>query len=124
MPVSDTPVLAAEEASTLNQKVSAYISAAKLRASDGLTIAEVCELTVSAMRIAIGAVDALNVSGSEKKTIVLDLVRVLFEEFADLVIPLPLKPIWWLVRPAFKSLSLSLASGAIEALLPIVRGIK
>ena len=124
MPISDTPVLAAEEATTLNEKVAAYLSAAKLRAADGLTISEVCELTVSAMRIAIEAVDTLTVEGSEKRVIVLDLVAVIFENFADLVIPLPLKPVWWLVRPAFKSLSLSLASGAIEALLPIVRGIK
>jgi len=122
MPISDTPVLAAEEAATLNEKVAAYLSAAKLRASDGLTISEVCELTVSAMRIAIEAVDTLSVEGSEKKVIVLDLVAVIFENFADLVIPLPLKPVWWLVRPAFKSLALSLASGAIESLLPLVRG--
>ena len=122
MSISDTPVLAAEEAATLNEKVAAYLSAAKLRASDGLTISEVCELTVSAMRIAIEAVDTLGVGGSEKKVIVLDLVAVIFENFADLVIPLPLKPVWWLVRPAFKSLSLSLAGGAIEALLPLVRG--
>ena len=79
---------------------------------------------MSAMRIAIEAVDTLTVEGSEKRVIVLDLGAVIFENFADLVIPLPLKPVWWLVRPAFKSLSLSLASGAIEALLPIVRGIK
>jgi hypothetical protein len=124
MSISDTPIIAADEAATLNQKVAAYVSAAKLRAADGLTIPEVCELIVSAMRIAIEAVDKLSVEGSEKKTIVLDLVSVLFEEFVDLAIPLPLKPVWWLVRPAFKSLSLSLAGGAIEALLPIVRGIK
>tara|TARA_Y100001973_G_C5086894_1_gene275351 strand:- start:194 stop:568 length:375 start_codon:yes stop_codon:yes gene_type:complete len=124
MKISDTPLLAAEDKATLNEKVSAYISAAKLRAADGITISEVCELIVSAMRLAIDAVDELTVEGSEKKTIVLDLVAVLFDQFADMVIPLPAKPVWYLLKPAAKSLALTLASGAVEALLPIVRGNK
>lgn len=122
MPISDSPLIAADEAQTLATKVQAYIAAARIRVSDGVTVAELCELILSAMRVAITAVDTLQMAGTEKKKIVVDLAAMLFDEFADLCIPLAAKPFWFFLRPAARSLCLTLAGGAVESLLPIVRG--
>lgn len=124
MPISDMPVVAAGEASGLTAKVQAYIETARVRAADGITVAELVELILSAMRIAIEAVDALSVSGAEKKRIVSDLAAMLFDEFADLCVPTFARPAWWLLRPAARSLCLSAAAGAVESLLPLVRGVR
>lgn len=122
MPISDMPLVAAGEGTTLTEKVAAYIETARVRAADGITVAELVELILSAMRIAIDAVDALNVSGAEKKRIVTDLAAMLFDEFADLCVPALARPAWWLLRPAARSLCLAAAAGAVEALLPLIRG--
>lgn len=122
MPISDMPVHDAENASGLAAKVSAYIHTARRRVADGVTVAELAELTLSAMRVGIAAVDELSIAGAEKKRIVVDLAATLFDEFADLCVPLVAKPVWFFVRPAVRSLVLSIAGGAVESLLPIVRG--
>ena len=53
MPISDMPVHDAENASGLAAKVSAYIHTARRRVADGVTVAELAELTLSAMRVGI-----------------------------------------------------------------------
>ena len=50
------------------------------------------------------------------------IVGVFFDEVADGLAPIYAKPVWFLLRPAVRSLVLSLAAGAIESILPLVRG--
>lgn len=103
-------------------KVIAFISTAKLAAADGLTIAEFSELTVALLRVAVATIDSLNASGQEKKAWVLESVAALFDAVADKMVPAVAWPIWIIVKPAMRSLVLLAASGAIEAILPLLRG--
>lgn len=103
-------------------KIANYISAARLRASDGLTIAELATLTVDAMRLAIELLDHMQLPGTAKKHEVLRIVGFFFDEFADACIPAVAKPVWWVFRSAVRSLVMSLADGAVESILPLVRG--
>jgi hypothetical protein len=106
---------------TLAEKVRGYIVAARLKARDGLTVAELSELIVSAMRIAIAALDSIPVDGAQRKTIVIAFVGDMFDEFADKVVPLPAWPFWIIAKPTVRIVALAVASGATEALLHIVR---
>jgi hypothetical protein len=78
-------------------------------------------LIVAAMRLAIAAVDELELAGDQKKQIVADLAATLFDEFGDLVVPVVLRPAWWLIKPTLRSLIRTAAAGAVDALLPLVR---
>lgn len=103
-------------------RISDYISAARTKAADGLTVSELTELTVSGMRLAISALDRVDeMSGAEKKAEVLKLVEFFFDQFADACVPMLARPFWWLVKPAVRALILSLASGAVESILQFVR---
>ena len=113
---------AADAIETLGGKVTAYIAVARIKAADGLTISELSELIVSAMRIAIGALDSIPVDGAQRKAIVIDFVGDMFDEFADRVVPLPLWPVWLLSKKTIRIIALAVAAGATEALLPLVRG--
>lgn len=121
MTISSQPLLVARDRLALSDKVTAYISQARRVTADGITFGELVELIVAAMRLAIAAVDELGLAGEQKKAIVVDLAATLFDEFADLAVPLPLKPIWWMVKPAARALCQTLAAGAVEALIPLVR---
>lgn len=103
-------------------KIANYISAARLRASDGLTISELSTLTVDAMRLAVSLLDHMQLPGTAKKHEVLRIVGFFFDEFADACIPAIARPVWWMLRPATRSLVISLADGAVESILPLVRG--
>lgn len=119
--ISDAPVQAASTVQTLSEQVRAYTAVARLKASDGLTVAELAELIVAAMRLAIKTVDSIPVDGAERKAMVIDLVAALFDEFAGRAVPLVVWPAWVFARPIARSLVLAAASGAVEALLPVVR---
>lgn len=121
MTISSEPLAVASEQTGLHGRVTAYILEIRKRVSDGLTIAELCELTISAMRLAIACVDELNLEGSHKKQIVTDLAASLFDEFSPLLVPSVLRPVWWVVKPPLRSLVLALAAGAVEGLIPLVR---
>ena len=103
-------------------KVDAFISAARSAAGDGLTWAEVGELLVALLHLAVAALDAVtSMTGEEKKAAVLDGVGRLFDAVAGRCVPLVLWPIWGLVRGPVRLLVLALASGAVEQILPLVR---
>jgi hypothetical protein len=102
-------------------QIGAYISGVRAKAADGLSIAELAEATVGGMRLAMGLLDRVSMPGVEKKAEVLKLVAFFFDTFADACVPLLARPAWWLVKPAVRALVLSLASGAVESLLPLVR---
>lgn len=122
MSIADTPAAAADEVLDLASKVRSYIAHAKQVAADGLTIAEFGELLFRLMSIAVEAADGIPVPGEERKQWVLNAVGALFDELVDYAIPLPVKPFWLLFKPGFRSLLLKLTSGAIEVVLPLIRG--
>ena len=124
MPISQMPIAVAEDATGLNQKLAAYIEVARQKASDGLTVSELAELVLGALRLSIAAVDDLSAPGADKKATVVEMAATVFDQFADRVIPLPLRPVWWVFRPAARSLVCSLAAGAVEVLLPLIRSAK
>lgn len=107
--------------SELTSKISAFIETAKQSAKDGLTVSEFTELSLSAIRIAMQAVDVLSLPGAEKKALVIQVAGAVFDALADRCIPLVLYPFWVLVRPAARSLWCAIAGGAVETLLPLVR---
>jgi len=100
----------------------AYIAAAKVAAADGLTWVEFGELLVGLLRLAVQTVDVLNVPGEQKKAVVMEAAAALFDALADKAIPTVLWPFWVLARPSVRSLVLALASGAVEQILPMLRG--
>lgn len=122
MGISDVPVSAADDALVASFKVRDFITHAVEVSKDGLTVSEFGELLFSLVRIAVAAADSFPVDGSEKKKWVLGGVEILFDEVVDLMIPVYAKPFWVLMRPGVRSLVLALASGAIEAILPVLRG--
>jgi hypothetical protein len=119
--ISSAPLIAANDPASLADKVRAFVVTAKVKAADGLTLSEFAELSVALMRVAIEAADEIPAGGPERKAYVLDAVGLLFDALADKCVPLALYPIWYIARPAVRSLVLLAASGAIESLLPVVR---
>ena len=121
MTITTIPLQVAADENNLHSQVGAYIKSAKEKAADGITVAEFCELSIGAMRLAIAGVDHMKLNNTDKQQIVVSLVGTVFDQLADAIIPLPLRPVWWIVKPAFRSLSLSLAAGACNALVPLIR---
>lgn len=122
--ITKSAALAALRFDDLAQQVGAFLTTAKVAAADGLTWGEFGELMVSLLRISIATMDRVStLTGAEKKELVLEAVAALFDTVADRAVPLVLWPVWIVAKPAVRSLILSLASGAVEQLLPLVRAI-
>lgn len=119
--VSDAPVAAAEPFFSLEEQLRAFVATAKLKARDGLTVAELSELIVAAMRLAIATVDSIPVDGAQRKAFVINAVAFVFDALADKVVPLTAWPLWYVLRPSIRTIVLAAASGAVEVLLPLVR---
>jgi hypothetical protein len=119
--ISSAPVAATADIQDVEAKVRAFLAIAKVKARDGISVAEFGELLVALMRVVIAAVDAFPIDGSRKKETVLAAVEALFDAVADKCIPTAAWPFWLLLRPAARQLVLMLASGAVESLLPLVR---
>lgn len=119
--IADAPLAASSKFDDLAGAVRAYLAVAKVAASDGLTWQEFGELLVGLLRLAVRLAEVLDVPGPEKKTLVLEAAARLFDLVADRAVPAVLWPVWIVARPAVRSLVLSLASGAVEQILPLVR---
>jgi hypothetical protein len=119
--ISSAPIAATTDLFSLAEKVRAFVATAKSAAAGGVTISEFAELTVSLLKIAMAAADAIPVDGADRKVFVLNAVGLLFDSVADKAIPPLAWPVWLIVRPAARQLLLLVASGAIESLLPLVR---
>jgi hypothetical protein len=120
--ISDAPVMAAGGEATLMAQVAAFLEVAKAKAAGGITWAEFGELLVALLRLSVETLDAvLGMSGSEKKSLVLEAVAALFDTLADKAVPVVVWPVWILARPAIRALVLAIASGAIEIVLPLTR---
>lgn len=117
------PIAAAQSAGLgLLTKISAFVQTARAAAADGLTWAEFGELMLSLLRLVVTTLDTVSdLTGAQKKAFALEAVASLFDAVADMAVPAVAYPLWILARPAIRSLVLSLASGAIEQLLPLVR---
>ena len=63
--------------------------------------------------------DLLESAGAEDADMIIAVT--LFDEFGDLVVPVVLRPAWWLIKPTLRSLIRTAAAGAVDALLPLVR---
>lgn len=120
--IAAAPLAAASPFTDVVNAAQAYIATAKVAAADGLTWAEFGELLVGLLRLSVRAADLLNVPGEQKKAVVMEAAAMLFDALADKAVPTLLWPVWILVRPSVRTLVLALASGAIEQVLPMVRG--
>ncbi len=103
--------------------VAEFVLDAKAKAADGLTWGEFGELLTSLLRLTVSILDRVSsMTGAEKKAAAIEAAGMLFDAVADYAVPTLLLPVWFLIRPAVRSLVLALAGGAIETLLPMIRG--
>jgi hypothetical protein len=115
-------VNATNNLATVVSQANAFLETAREQARDGLTWQEFGRLLVQLLYLLVSGLDAVaTMTGPEKKVIALTAVSALFDRFADLCVPVTLYPFWVIVRPAVRTLILALASGGVEALLPITR---
>lgn len=106
----------------LQTAVLAFIASARLKASGGLTVAEFGSLVVELIRLAVAGLDTVTtLDGPGKKAWALACVAALFDAVADACIPLLARPVWWIVRPAVRTLVMSAAGGALEQILALTR---
>jgi hypothetical protein len=106
----------------LQAAVVGFIAGARAKAAGGLTVSEFGSLTVEVIRLAVAGLDTIStLDGPSKKAWAIACVGNLFDAVADACIPLPAKPIWWIVRPAVRTLVLSAAGGALEQILALTR---
>lgn len=102
-------------------QIEEFLTVTRARVKDGITVADLSQITLGGMRLVIGLLDQVSMPGADKKAEVLKLVAYLFDNFADSCVPFLSQPVWWMVKPVVRSLVLSIASGAVEFLLPVVR---
>lgn len=103
-------------------RVNAFMAGVREDAKDGITWIEFGRILTQLLYLGVSALDAVTaMSGEEKRDIVLTAAAALFDGYADRCVPLAALPAWWLIRPATRLLILSLAAGAVEALLRISR---
>ena len=106
----------------LQTAVLAFIASARLKAAGGLTVSEFGSLTVELIRLAVAGLDTgTTLDGLGKKAWAIACVAALFDAVADACIPFVAKPVWWIVRPAVRTLVLSAAGGALEQILQLTR---
>ena len=106
----------------LQSAVLALIAGARLKAAGGLSVSEFGSLTVEVIRLAVAGLDTITtLDGPGKKAWTLACVGTLFDAVADSCVPFVAKPIWWVIRPAVRTLVLSAAGGALEQILTLTR---
>ena len=106
----------------LQTAVLSFIAGARLKAQGGLTVSEFGSLVVEVIRLAVAGLDTINtLDGPAKKSWALACVGSLFDAVADACVPFAAKPVWWIVRPAVRTLVLSAAGGALEQILALTR---
>lgn len=106
----------------LQSAVLALIAGARDKARGGLTVAEFGSLVVEVIRLAVAGLDTIStLDGPGKKAWALACVGALFDAVADACVPFAAKPVWWLIRPAVRSLVLAAAGGALEQILALTR---
>ena len=106
----------------LQAAVVGFIAGARAKAAGGLTVAEFGSLVVEVIRLAVAGLDTIStLDGAAKKAWAIACVGNLFDAVADACIPFVALPVWWIVRPAVRTLVLSAAGGALEQILALTR---
>jgi hypothetical protein len=106
----------------LQAAVLAFIASAKLKAVGGLTVAEFGSLATELLKLAVSGLDPLpTLDGPAKKAWALSCIGTLFDAVSDACVPALAWPVWWIVRPAVRTLVLSAAGGALEQILVLTR---
>jgi hypothetical protein len=106
----------------LQTAVLTFIASARLKAAGGLTVSEFGSLTVEVIRLAVAGLDTISsLDGPGKKAWALACVSTLFDAVADACVPTLAWPVWFILRPAVRTLVLSAAGGALEQILVLTR---
>ena len=105
----------------LQADVAAFLADARAKAQGGLTVVEFGSLTVALLRLCVEGLDAIPTDGAAKKTWALGIIGTLFDTVAGYAVPLPLQPVWFIVKPIVRQLVLAAASGALEQVLQLSR---
>lgn len=106
----------------LAAQITTFLSTAQETARDGLTWAEFGRLLTQLLYLCVSGLDAIGtMTGPQKREVAVAAAAALFDTFADRCVPLAAWPGWLIFRPATRLLVLSLAAGAVEALLKISR---
>jgi hypothetical protein len=106
----------------LQSAVLALIAGARLKAAGGLTVSEFGSLVVEVIRLAVAGLDTIStLDGEAKKNWALACVGTLFDAVADSCVPTLAWPVWFILRPAVRTLVLSAAGGALEQILKLTR---
>lgn len=112
----------ADDLLAVTSRVNVLFATAREQAKDGLTWSEFGRLLVQLLHVVVAGLDAVaGMTGPQKREVAITAAASLFDLLADRCVPLAVWPAWALLRPATRVLVLSLASGAIEALLRISR---
>lgn len=109
-------------AGTFTDQIRAFIAEARELAADGLTLAELGQLFIALITLAVEAAQKLRADGKEKKSWVLSAVAQLYDAIAPHV-PLPwflqvLRPV---LRPHLRAAVLAIADGVIESVYARVK---
>lgn len=105
----------------LRADVAAFLADARAKAQGGLTVVEFGSLTVALLRLCVEGLDAIPTDGASKKSWALGIIGTLFDTVAGYAVPLPLQPVWFIVKPIVRQLVLAAASGALEQVLQLSR---
>ena len=106
----------------LQAAVIGFIAGARAKAAGGLTVAEFGSLVVELIRLAVAGLDTVTtLDGPGTKAWAIACVASLFDAVADSCVPMLARPVWWIVRPAVRTLVLSAAGGALEQILKLTR---
>lgn len=119
--MSDTEIEKLAEASLL---LGRYMSGVRAKFSDGITMSDFGTTAVDGLRLAIAAVDSLPIDGERRKQMVVEFAGVLFDALTPKLIPVIAWPLWLPIRSSVRAAFCLFASGAVEALLPLVRETK
>jgi hypothetical protein len=113
---------ATDSITTFSARLNAFFASAREQARDGLTWQEFGRLLVQLLYMAVEGLDAVaTLTGPQKREVAMAAAAVLFDTLADKAVPVAAWPAWVILRPATRVLVLSLAAGAVEALLRISR---
>ena len=105
----------------LESLVAKFIGDAREKAAGGLTVAEFGSLLVGLLRLAVAGLEGFPTDGAAKKAWAIHAVGVLFDNVADACVPMLLKPVWFVSRPAVRMLVLAVSDGALEQVLAMIR---
>ena len=100
-----------------------YIEVAKASSQNGITVSEFGFLLTGLLKLIVSAIDSVPIEGVSKKEYVLSAVELLFDAVSDRMVPIYLKPLWLPLRGAVRLIVVAAAAGAIEQLLPLIRGV-